>query len=98
MLFLLAVLGCGDHSHDEEDYAYILDLQSNVENGAELFNQNCASCHGVNAEGGSGPDLVGMEIGHVVEAIQNGVGYSMPSFPELDDQDIADIYGYLESL
>ena len=99
MLLFSIFLACGDgHSHDDEDFAHIMELESNIDRGAELYSENCSSCHGENAEGGTGPDLVGTEIGHVVEAIQEGVGYDMPSFPELEDQDIADIFSYLQSL
>lgn len=99
MILLSMFFACGDgHSHDAEDFTYIIELESNIERGAQLYSENCASCHGENAEGGVGPDLVGTEIGHVVEAIQEGFGYDMPSFPDLTDQDISDIFGYLQSL
>ena len=104
MLFSL-FLACGDkshshshsHSHDEEDIAHIQELDADLEKGEELYSRNCSGCHGVNAEGGNGPELVGEDLGHFVHAIQEGSG-SMPAFPDLTDQDIADIYGYVQSL
>ena len=88
LILFTAILACGDgHSHDG-DYDYILELDSDIDRGAELFSEHCSSCHGAEAEGDIGPDLVGTEIGHVVEAIQEGIG-SMPAFPELNEEEQA---------
>ena len=98
MLFSL-FLACGDHSHshDEEDAAHIEALDADLETGEEIYSGNCSGCHGANAEGGNGPELVGVDLAHFVHVIQDGSG-SMPAFPDLTDQDIADIYGYVQSL
>ena len=52
MLLLSIFLACGDdHSHDDEDFAHIMELESNIDRGAELYADNCSSCHGENGEG-----------------------------------------------
>ncbi|WP_240374401.1 c-type cytochrome [Bacillus piscicola] len=44
----------------------------------ELYQGNCAQCHGENLEGANGPAIAGADEGHVLEMIQNG-GNGMPS-------------------
>ena len=72
--------------------------------GEPLFKQNCAACHGENARGAQGPNLVRSvvvlhdekekEIGPV---IQNGRPQSgMPAFPQLSADDIHNISEYLK--
>jgi menaquinol-cytochrome c reductase cytochrome b/c subunit len=103
-MFLFSIfLACGGHEHDDHDHngldlTHIIELEADIESGDELYASNCSSCHGANAEGGVGPDLVGIELSHVVEAIQEGVGDDMPAFPYLEHQDISDIFGYIQSL
>jgi mono/diheme cytochrome c family protein len=72
--------------------------------GEPLFKQNCAACHGENARGAQGPNLVRSvvvlhdekekEIGPV---IQNGRPQAgMPPFPQLSADDIHNISEYLK--
>lgn len=98
MLLISLFLACGEHKHDVEGLADIAELEADIENGETLYISECSGCHGADAGGtGSAPDLVGEDLGHFVDAIQNGEG-SMPAFPSLTNQDIADIYGYVQSL
>jgi len=76
-----------------------------IENGASLFQQNCAFCHGKDAGGGeSGPDLTrsklvssdtkGENIGPVV---RNGrIDKGMPRFP-LSDPEITSLVAFIHS-
>ncbi|MBR7552698.1 cytochrome c551 [Allobacillus sp. GCM10007491] len=63
--------------------------------GEELYQQNCASCHGGDLSGGAGPALEGVgdsyDASEIVDIIQNGKG-SMPAqnVEEGDAQEIAD--------
>jgi mono/diheme cytochrome c family protein len=69
--------------------------------GEPLYKQNCATCHGENARGAQGPNLVrsvivlhdekGEEIGPVVKGGRPG----MPPFPSLSQDDIYSISQYL---
>lgn len=67
--------------------------------GEAIYADNCASCHGVDASGGSGPNLLGeVEEGEATDIILNGEG-DMPAFADsLSDQDIADVIAYLQDL
>lgn len=75
-------------------------------NGATVFAQNCAGCHGENAAGGSvGPTLVSAELkaqsdDFFRETILNGrAGTAMPAWEgRLSAQDIEDVIAYLRSL
>ena len=72
-----------------------------VERGKTVFVPACGFCHGSNATGGEGPDLVrsavalrdenGEEIGPVVHAGRPG----MPAFPQMTDGQIKDISAFL---
>src|SRR5215471_16760868 len=69
--------------------------------GEPLYKQNCATCHGDNARGSQGPNLVrsvvvlhdekGEEIGPVVKNGRPG----MPGFPALGQDDLYNISQYL---
>ncbi len=71
--------------------------------GEPLFKQNCAACHGENARGGEGPNLVrstlvlhdekGKEIGQVVSNGRPDAG--MPAFPGLKPTEMYDIAEYI---
>lgn len=55
-----------------------------------LYNNNCASCHGTNLEGGFGPALTNIGSKYskeeIDEIIKNGVG-QMPAQTQLSDAD-----------
>src|SRR3954447_3984960 len=71
-----------------------------VERGKALFAPACGFCHGTNATGAEGPDLVrsavalrdegGDEIGAVIRAGRPG----MPAFPQMTDPQIKDIAAF----
>jgi cytochrome c oxidase cbb3-type subunit 3 len=70
--------------------------------GEPLYKQNCSTCHGENARGAQGPNLVrsvsvlhdekGEEIGPIVKGGRPG----MPPFPSLSQDDIYSISQYLK--
>jgi cytochrome c oxidase cbb3-type subunit III len=76
-----------------------------VKRGQKLFAPTCGFCHGPDATGRSGPDLVasalvirdkgGDLIGRIVHSGRPGKG--MPAFPALTGQQIADISAFLHS-
>jgi cytochrome c oxidase cbb3-type subunit 3 len=72
------------------------------DHGKNLFEQNCSTCHGIDAAGEEGPDLHGVprNLGDaaVVNIIQHGVrGTAMPGFFELSAKDAADIVAFLRT-
>lgn len=73
--------------------------------GASLYAQRCAMCHGADAKGGIGPDLTAADYAHgktpeaVAASISNGVGSNMPAFGEqLEENEIKALVDYLLSL
>jgi len=72
--------------------------------GAPLYKQNCATCHGENARGSQGPNLVRStvvlhdekdeEIGPIIKSGRPQAG--MPAFPNLSAEDIHDISQFIK--
>lgn len=70
--------------------------------GKSLFEENCSTCHGIDATGEDGPDLHGVpgQLGDaaVEGIIQHGIrGTAMPGFFDLKAQDAADIVAFLHT-
>jgi mono/diheme cytochrome c family protein len=81
--------------------------QGDVARGQQIYQANCAMCHGVEATGmmGMHPALTGvverLSLEGVEVTIRNGRNTQppMPSFDDrLDDTDIADLIAHLDSL
>ncbi|MHB1006904.1 MAG: c-type cytochrome [Chloroflexota bacterium] len=76
----------------------------NVDNGRQLFQQNCNACH-PNGDQGVGPTLHGVgfrgqfpDDASVVQIVANGRG-GMPAFgSRLSPQQITDMVAYMRSL
>src|SRR2546430_1448826 len=60
---------------------------------------SCENCHANNGEGGFGPDLAGRKLtfAQFNHAVQKPWGI-MPSFPQFNDKQVADLYAYMSSL
>jgi mono/diheme cytochrome c family protein len=56
--------------------------------GQVLFEQECASCHGADAEGGIGPALAdsGLDAATIAETIEQGAGIMPAGLVSGDDQ------------
>jgi len=70
--------------------------------GKALWDGNttsCKNCHGAKAEGGYGPDLAGRKLTNAqfTHAVQKPWGV-MPSFPQFNDKQLADMYAYVVNL
>jgi mono/diheme cytochrome c family protein len=82
--------------------------------GKQIFQKRCAPCHGSNAEGGSGSDLIpaapdltddkwdhGSTDGEIFDVIKNGVPPDFNMTPwndQLQDPDIWNVVNYLRSI
>jgi mono/diheme cytochrome c family protein len=73
--------------------------------GRKLFQQHCAECHGMNAEGRrKAPSLVGKEVqgaapGAIFWILTNGVvRRGMPDWSKLPEQQIWQVISYVKSL
>jgi cytochrome c oxidase cbb3-type subunit III len=79
--------------------------KQNVQRGQTKFKQSCAVCHGIEARGGTGPNLLesflvrhdenGNLIGPVIQEGRPGKG--MPPFPLMTPADISDIVAFLHA-
>jgi len=85
-----------------------------VAEGKRLYQRFCASCHGANAEGGAGNDLIpaapdltdkewkhGSTDGEIFSAIKNGVPPEMNMIPfgdQMKDTDIWNVVNFLRSV
>jgi len=85
-----------------------------IADGRRLYLRHCASCHGANAEGGAGNDLIpaapdltdsewkhGSTDGDIFSAIKNGVPPELNMIPfgdQLKDAEIWNVVNYLRSI
>jgi glucose/arabinose dehydrogenase len=81
----------------------ILFLNGSAQDGATLYGQNCAQCHGANLNGGNAAGLIdgiwqfGAEDGYVFRNIKFGIAHlGMPSYEAtLADNEIREIIKYV---
>jgi len=85
-----------------------------IASGQQLYRRYCASCHGANAEGGQGNDLIpaapdltdkewkhGSSDGEIFSVIKNGVPPELNMVPfadQIKDPDIWHIVNYVKSI
>ena len=85
-----------------------------IADGKRLYQRHCASCHGSNAEGGPGNDLIpaapdltdnewkhGSTDGEIFSAIKNGVPPDLNMIPfgdQMNDAQIWAVVNYIRSL
>lgn len=99
LIVVFAVAACGNDENASENNNGNEDTEQNgdVDNGEGVFKENCASCHGDDADGdGSGPDLRSeTDNDEVIDQVKNGGG-SMPAFEdELSEEEIEDVAAYI---
>jgi cytochrome c oxidase cbb3-type subunit 3 len=78
----------------------------NLGSSAALFHKYCAACHGLNGNGGRGPDLVSGRWSHgssdaaLAGVIKNGIpGGDMPAFADrFRDEDYVKLIAFIRSL
>jgi putative heme-binding domain-containing protein len=71
--------------------------------GAALFRERCADCHGADAKGGRGPDLTRLWASEdadqrAMQAVRSGVPGSIMPASTAPDEEIRAIVGYLRSI
>lgn len=99
VVLLAAVAVCAPTTHSQED-----SRAEQVQRGRKQFVQSCGFCHGVDATGGRGPDLVRSPLvahdqkGELIgEVMRNGrPDKGMPAIPATPDQ-ISDIAAFLHA-
>src|SRR5262249_17995931 len=65
--------------------------------GTSLFASNCATCHGADATGTATAPSVRCAT-RVADAVQQGRGETMPSFPALASSEVAALQSWLDGL
>ncbi len=79
----------------------VLALTGDAARGHDIFQLNCAVCHGLEAAGEVGPDLHGVsERKSQVALIQQVISGKTPPMPQFQPnaKDMADLLNYLETL
>jgi cytochrome c oxidase cbb3-type subunit III len=80
-------------------------LAAAAERGRALFTENCAACHGEDATGGRGPDLIRSTLvrhdknGELIGPVVTGgrVEKGMPAFSSLTQSQVSDIVAFLHA-
>lgn len=79
----------------------VLSLRGDLLQGQAIFQMNCASCHGIQADGVVGPSLQGVSERksrvRLIHQVTSGDTPPMPQF-QPSPQEMADLLSYLESL
>lgn len=88
--------------HATDPYtAEVLALVGDQKRGQEIFQMNCAVCHGIDATGEVGPSLLDVSARKSkVKLIKQVVSGKTPPMPQFqpEPQDMADLLKYLETL
>ena len=95
MLAMVMVSACAGGSGTRADD--ILALTGDATAGATIYSDNCAVCHGADGTGGGGPNITGESVGdEAINVVIDGKE-SMTAFGDvLSDQDIADLFAYMD--
>lgn len=79
----------------------VLQLAGNPDRGKDIFVLNCATCHGLEADGEVGPDLNGVSErksrAAIIKQVISGQTPPMPQF-QPNEKDMADLLSFLETL
>ncbi len=81
----------GDDMDDDD-----MNDDAKVQMGAELYAENCASCHGDDATGDFGPNIQGKDADDIEDEIENNSFMGFLDF--LTSEDLDAIAAYLDSL
>ena len=76
-------------------------LSEAASRGQNLFERNCAHCHGDDARGDEGPDLHNLKKSdaRITKVVTQGIKGEMPAFgSKLDDTDVKALIAFLRTL
>ena len=101
LIFAIIFLGINWYYNKDPYCQEVLALEGNVSRGRDIFQINCAACHGSTAEGNVGPSLRSVARRKSKTALINQVvGGETPPMPKFkpNSQDMADLLSYLEQI
>lgn len=96
-IVVLAFLFAGCSESGGQRLSDIVALDGDPTAGAQFYADECETCHGTDATGGSSKGIAGEPEDVVVEATLEGPG-AMPSFTSASDQELADVAAFVASL
>lgn len=102
-LLAIALLLWSYHTFNIQDpyVSSVLQLTGDIGRGQEIFVMNCATCHGLEANGEVGPDLRDVSERRsrtaLIEQVISGKTPPMPQF-QPNERDMADLLSFLETL
>jgi len=99
---ILAAVFFVRHAQAADPYVQeVLALRGDRDRGQEIFQMNCAVCHGMEAHGEVGPSLLGVSArkskSKLINQVVSGNTPPMPQF-QPEPRDMADLLEYLETL
>ncbi|MEM8502842.1 MAG: cytochrome c [Cyanobacteria bacterium P01_D01_bin.1] len=103
LLFLLCVALGGMYALTPNDpyVQSVLQLTGDASRGHDIFQLNCATCHGLEASGEVGPDLHNVSERRsraaLITQVISGQTPPMPQF-QPNQRDMADLLAFLETL
>ena len=103
MLFALCFLLGGVYALTPNDpyVQSVLQLTGDAKRGHDIFQLNCATCHGLEAAGEVGPDLHDVSERRsrvaIITQVISGQTPPMPQF-QANERDMADLLSFLETL
>ena len=101
-VLILALFFVMRHVQAADPYVQeVLALQGDRDRGQDIFQMNCAVCHGIEASGEVGPSLLGVSArkskSRLIQQVVSGSTPPMPQF-QPEAKDMADLLEYLEEL
>lgn len=101
LLIGLAMYGFTQWQTSDPYIRSVLNLEGQRSNGQEIFQMNCAGCHGSQADGLVGPTLHGVATrrtpASLIEQVTSGKTPPMPQF-QPKPQEMADLLAYLSQI
>lgn len=101
LAILIAILGIRQWQLSDPYIQSVLALNGDPTQGHAIFQMNCASCHGWQADGRVGPSLKDIaDRRSQVSLIQQVISGKTPPMPQFQPspQEMADLLSYLEKL
>ena len=103
LMLILAIVFLGIYwYHSEDPYSQeVLALEGKISKGRDIFQINCAACHGVTADGNVGPSLRNIaKRKSKIDLINQVVSGNTPPMPKFkpNSQEMADLLSYLEQI